>query len=155
VCSCQEAGRDSATASSIVLSWDCYCQAYNCDFKLDAYKTDGGYMETVIAVTEYSDCGLVVVTTRMASDPILSHVFDKATGRLVGNQLGTDVTTRCPFNDAGSFWKLSAGQFPSATCKVTSCTPGSGPLASCGSGGSDGSSAGGSGGAGGAGGAGG
>jgi hypothetical protein len=88
VCSCQEAGRDSVTASSIVLSWDCYCQAYSCDFKLDAYKTAGGYIESVIAVTEYSDCGLVVVTTRMSSDPILSHVFDKATGRLVGNQLG-------------------------------------------------------------------
>jgi hypothetical protein len=152
-CSCQGSGSGSSVPTAITMSWDCYCQAYPCDLTLAAYKTDGGYASAVIAVTEYRYCGLVVVTTRAGYDPALTHVFDQATGRLVGDTRGTDTPTPCPFDDTSSYWRLSAGQFPSATCQVTGCTPGGSPLATCGSGGGGGSGTGGSGGSGGAGGA--
>ena len=151
-CSCEVAGSDAAQVHSLTLGWACYCQAYRCDLSLSDYQTDGGGSTTVLSITEYADCALVVVSTKMGGDLPLSHVFDLATGRLVGEQRGTDVPSKCPFDDASSYWNLSAGQFPAPTCKATKCTLGGSPIATCGSGGSGGSATGGSSGMGGAGG---
>lgn len=154
-CSCGVGDNDVSYVPRLTMSWDCYCRAYRCDILLDSFGADGGAAASVLAITEYADCGLIVVTTKVGPDLPLSHVFDAANGVLVGEQRGTDVPSKCPFGDAGSYGSLSAGQFPAATCKVTSCAPGGSPIASCGSGGIGGSATGGAGGKAGAGGSGG
>jgi hypothetical protein len=121
------------------LTWDCYCSVYNCSITLASYQPDGGLPTNVRAINEYAGCNLVVVTYKAGYDPEVYKVFDLTTGALVGDQQASDVPLKCPFGDAGTVGKLSAGRFPDADCKVTKCTVGplGGPY--CGTGGSGGS----------------
>jgi len=152
-CSCEAVG-DAQLFNAATTSWDCYCSAYSCDTTLAGYEVDGGLGRNVLTITEYADCGLAVVRTQIGADPALDHAFDMVTGRLVGEQRGSDVPSRCPFDDASTYHSLSAGQFPAPTCRVSACVASGSPFASCGNLGSGGST-GGTGGAGGAGGSGG
>jgi hypothetical protein len=122
-----DAGGTACSCAQGTTSWDCYCSAYDCTRTLDYYRPDGGTGPWVIATEEYADCNLAVITTRMGSDFPLRHVFDLTTGRLVGDETGTDYPTKCPFGpDGGSFNKLGAGILrPDSTCVRSKCTGGS------------------------------
>jgi hypothetical protein len=103
-------------------SWDCYCMAYAsaCATNLGAYYSDAGIGSSVVAIQEYANCNLVVITTFDSSYAFLRHVYDRPTGLPVGDQTGSDTPTACPFG-AGTFWTLSAGRFPDSTCVRSKC----------------------------------
>jgi hypothetical protein len=89
---------------------------------------DGGTDSSVIAYEEYADCDLAVVT----SDPgyayyPLRHVFKLSTGRLVGDEIGNDMPTICPFGSGATMvQKLGAGVlYPDPTCVRSKCVGGS------------------------------
>jgi hypothetical protein len=103
------------------------------------YQPEGGLPASVRAIREYADCNLVVVTYKAGYDPEVYRVFDLTTGALVGDQRAGDVPMNCPFGDAGTVGKLSAGRFPNADCKVTKCTVGPVGGAYCETGGTVGS----------------
>jgi len=112
----------SCSCATGTTSWDCYCMAYAsaCATNLGAYYSDAGIGSSVVAIQEYANCNLVVITTFDSSYAFLRHVYDQTTGLPVGDQTGSDTPTACPFG-AGTFWTLSAGRFPDSTCVRSKC----------------------------------
>lgn len=114
----------SCSCATGTTSWDCYCMAYAsaCATNLGAYYSDAGIGSSVVAIQEYANCNLVVVTTTIMNVAYPQHVYDRTTGLLVGEKKVSDIPTPCPFGaDAGSFWSLSAGRFPDSTCVRSKC----------------------------------
>ena len=111
-CGCRVEGE--GFAATLVMSWECFCEAYGCSDRLEAVCTD--FRERI----EYPGCGLTVLRLVPAGGPIDS-VFDSS-GAMVGGLLASDTASyRCPSNSAIEATKVRAGTFPSADCDERSC----------------------------------
>jgi|GEM_PF-5743904 len=105
-------------------TFDCFCGVHSCARTLSSFTADAGAGGGYSTLEEYGNCNLVVVTvaTGLAGGV---YVFDRTTGRLVGERYESDVPDACPFDpDASSYRTLSAGQFPDATCVRSECLNG-------------------------------
>lgn len=143
--------RSDANACSCgdgMLTWDCYCSVFNCNATLTLYQplnTTSG----MAGLEEFANCNLTIVYIKEGPGPWVRHAFDLATGRLVGDETGGDVTVPCPFGSDGfGHSKFGAGTLdPGPSCVRSEClgtlSPG---RPACGSEGHD-SGAGGNGGA--------
>jgi hypothetical protein len=80
---------------------------------------------------EYANCNLAVVQIKEGFGPWVRHVFDLGTGRLVGDERGSDVPLSCPFGSGGlGHTKLGAGLLdPGPSCVRSKCL-GTTPLSS-------------------------
>jgi len=111
-CGCRVEGE--GFAATLVMSWECYCEAYGCSDQFEALCTD--FRERI----EYPGCGLTVLRLVPAGGPI-ETVFDSS-GAMVGGLLASDTASyRCPSNSAIEATKVRAGTFPSAGCDGRSC----------------------------------
>jgi hypothetical protein len=121
----RDGGNSSCSCSGMTL--DCFCGVssigYDCVRTLSTFTSSGG--SSYATLEEFADCNLVVVTTNISAGMQLA-VYDRSSGQLVGRRYYSDVIERCPFDgtDTGSR-AISAGQFPEASCKQTSCIEGS------------------------------
>ena len=111
-CGCRVEGE--GVSATLVMSWECYCEAYGCRGQFEAVCTD--FRERI----EYPGCGLTVLRLVAAGGPIES-VFDSS-GAMVGGSLASDTATyRCPSNPEIETSQVRAGTFPSADCDDRSC----------------------------------
>jgi hypothetical protein len=111
-CGCRVEGE--GFAATLVMSWECFCEAYGCSDRLEAVCTD--FRERI----DYPGCGLTVLRLVTAGGPIES-VFDSS-GAMVGGSLASDTASyRCPSNLEIEATKVRAGTFPSADCDERSC----------------------------------
>jgi hypothetical protein len=97
-------------------TWDCYCNAFNCNKSLNGYVREAGSKDAYGAIMEYASCGLVVVVNPSGTS---QEVYAQNTWRLVGEQ----AFVACPGSDA-QIQSLKAGQFPDSTCPRSKCLPG-------------------------------
>ena len=118
---------DGGACTCSGMSFDCFCTIHPCSQTLSYYTVDAGAGGRYSVLEEYANCNLVVVAMQTGLGGWV-YVFDRTTGRLVGETYETDVPETCPFApDAGQYLTLTAGRFPDATCVRSKCSNGSYP----------------------------
>jgi hypothetical protein len=128
------------TCGDGTLTWDCYCSAFDCNPTLGSYA-DLNLTSGLAGYEEFAGCNLAIVHIKEMMGPWVRHVFDLTSGRLVGDETGSDVGFSCPFAlDSLGYSKLGAGVLaPDPSCVRSTCLGSPGLSGTCGSGGSGGS----------------
>lgn len=108
---------------TVLMSWDCFCQRYDCSERLP-----GDHACDNTRRDDYPACGLTVLTTGGIIGGPTIRVFDLASGNLVGEHVSSDVPEFSCSADPGfptnGAFDVRAGRFPDTTCASVSCASG-------------------------------
>ena len=114
-CGCQIDG-NAASGSTLVMSWDCYCEAYGADCTRSIAPLCTDFRQRI----DYPACGLTVLRIMSAGGPI-DDVFDQD-GKLVGAYVSSDTAWyTCPSNASLTAFHLRAGRMPEDGCQGVAC----------------------------------